>query len=128
MNSNAASAYNASRVMTATPEELTLMLYEGTVKFCNIASMAIEKNDMEKANANIIKAENIIQELRSTLDMKYPVSKQLDAVYDYIYRSLLEANIRKDNNKLEEVLGLIRDLRDTWKEAMKLTSAKKAAI
>ena len=128
MNMNAASAYNASKVLTATPAELTLMLYEGAIKFCNIAIMAIEKNDMQKANINIIKAENIIMELRSTLDMKYPVSKQLDALYDYIYRSLIDANISKDQRKVEEALGFIRELRDTWKEAMKLANAPKAAI
>ena len=128
MANNAASAYNDSKVLTATPAELTLMLYEGAIKFCNIAIMAIEKNDMQKANLNIIKAENIILELRSTLDMKYPVSKQLDSIYDYINRSLIEANIKKDKDKIEEVLGLIRELRDTWKEAMKLANSPKVAM
>ena len=128
MANNAASAYNDSKVLTAKPEELTLMLYEGAIKFCNIAIMAIEKNDLQKANLNIIKAENIIQELRSTLDMKYPVAKQLDALYDFIYRSLMEANIKKDKEKIEEVLGLIRELRDTWKEAMKLAGNRKMAL
>jgi len=128
MVNNAASAYNDSKVMTATPAELTLMLYEGAIKFCNIAIMAIEKNDMQKANLNIIKAENIILELRSTLDMKYPVSMQLDSIYDFINRNLIEANIKKDKSKIEEVLGLIRELRDTWKEAMKLANSPKVAM
>ncbi|NLC18956.1 MAG: flagellar export chaperone FliS [Clostridiales bacterium] len=128
MANNAASAYNDSKVMTATPAELTLMLYEGAIKFCNIAIMAIEKNDMQKANLNIIKAENIILELRSTLDMKYPVSMQLDSIYDFINRNLIEANIKKDKSKIEEVLGLIRELRDTWKEAMKLANSPKVAM
>lgn len=128
MANNAASAYNDSKVLTATPAELTLMLYEGAIKFCNIAIMAIEKNDMQKANLNIIKAENIILELRSTLDMKYPVSMQLDSIYDFINRNLIEANIKKDKSKIEEVLGLIRELRDTWKEAMKLANSPKVAM
>lgn len=128
MAMNAASAYNDSKVMTASPAELTLMLYEGAIKFCNIASMAIEKKDLQKSNLNIIKAENIILELRSTLDMKYPVSVQLDAIYDYIYRRLIEANINKDQEILEDALSLIRELRDTWKEAMKLANAPRAAI
>lgn len=128
MANNAASAYNDSKVLTATPAELTLMLYEGAIKFCNIAIMAIEKNDMQKANLNIIKAENIILELRSTLDMKYPVSMQLDSIYDFINRNLIEANIKKDKSRIEEVLGLIRELRDTWKEAMKLANSPKVAM
>ncbi len=125
---NAASAYNDSKVMTASPAELTLMLYEGAIKFCNIAIMAIEKNDIQKSNLNIIKAENIIMELRSTLDMKYPVSEQLDSIYDYIYRCLVEANIKKDKDQVENALSLIRELRDTWKEAMKLANSPKVAI
>jgi len=128
MANNAASAYNDSKVLTATPAELTLMLYEGAIKFCNIAIMAIDKNDTQKANLNIIKAENIILELRSTLDMKYPVSKQLDSIYDFIYRSLIEANIKKDKGIIEDLLGLLRELRDTWKEAMKLANTPRAAI
>jgi flagellar protein FliS len=128
MAMNAASAYNDSKIMTASPAELTLMLYQGAIKFCNIASMAIEKKDIQKSNINIIKAENIIMELRSTLDTQYPISMQLDAIYDYIYRRLVEANVNKEQQILEEALGLIRELRDTWKEAMKLTNVPKAAI
>lgn len=125
---NAASVYNDNKVMTASPAELTLMLYEGAIKFCNIASMAIEKADFQKANLNIIKAENIIIELRSTLDMRYPVSEQLDSIYDFIYRCLVEANINKSQTYLDNALNLIRELRDTWKEAMKLANDPKVAI
>jgi flagellar protein FliS len=95
------------------------MLYDGAIKFCNIAIMAIEKDDKEKANLNIIKAENIIMEFRNTLDMSQPISKELDLLYDYIYRRLIDANIKKDKEIIEEVLGYLRELRDTWKEAMK---------
>lgn len=116
---NAASVYKDNKILTATPAELTLMLYEGAIKFCNIALMAIEKKDIEKANNNIIKAENIITELRATLDFRYPVAAQFEMVYDYIYRRLVEANIKKDKDILEEALGFIREMRDTWKEVMK---------
>lgn len=122
MTINAAAAYLENKVKTATPAELTLMLYDGAIKFCNIAIMAIENKDISKANQNIIKAENIIQELRSTLDKKYEISKNLDTMYDYIYTRLVQANIRKDTEILEEVLEYLRDLRDTWKEAMKAES------
>ena len=116
---NAASVYKDNKILTATPAELTLMLYEGAIKFCNIALMAIEKQDIEKANNNIIKAENIITELRATLDFRYPVAVQFEMVYDYIYRRLIEANLKKDKDILEEALGYIREMRDTWKEVMK---------
>lgn len=116
---NAAMVYKDNKILTATPAELTLMLYEGAIKFCNVALTAIEKNDIEKANTNIIKAEKIITELRATLDFKYPVANQFEMVYDYIYRRLIEANIKKDKEILEDALTYIREMRDTWKEVMK---------
>lgn len=121
MAMNAATAYQDSRIMTAAPAELTLMLYDGAIKFCNIAILAIEKNDIQKAHLNIVKAENIIHEFRITLDPQYSVAKDFDIMYDYIYRRLLEANFAKDKEILEEAVGFIRDLRDTWKDAMKLS-------
>lgn len=121
MATNAAAAYKDSRILTASPAELTLMLYEGAIKFCNIALMALEKEDIGKVNLNILKAEKIILEFRSTLDFKYPVAKEFDIVYDYIYRRLIDANIKKDKEILEEALGYIREMRDTWKEVMKLS-------
>lgn len=116
---NPASVYQGSKINTATPADLTLMLYEGAIKFCNIAMTGIKENDMNKANTNIIKAEKIITEFRATLDHKYPVAKEFDLVYDYIYRRLIDANIKKDVAILEEVLEHLRGMRDTWKEVMK---------
>ena len=115
------SQYNNSRILTATPAELTLMLYEGAIKFCNIAIMGIEQNNIEKAHLNIVKAENIILEFKATLNFKYPVAADFDNVYTYIYDSLVEANIKKDKEILEEVLEHLRGMRDTWKEVMLLT-------
>jgi flagellar protein FliS len=119
MAMNAAAAYQNSKIMTATPQELTLMLYEGAIKFCNVSVMAIENDEIQKAHINIIKAENIIMELRSTLNPKYSTAKDFDVMYDYIYRSLVEANLKKDKEILEEALGYIKDMRETWKELMK---------
>ncbi len=121
MQMNAALTYQNNKVNTATPAELTLMLYEGMVKFCNMAILGIEEHDMSKANINIIKVEKIITHLRATLEFKYPVAKDFDRVYDYLYERLVTANIRKDAGILEEVLEHIRGMRDTWKEIMRLT-------
>jgi len=123
MNTNMANAYHKNAVMTASPAELTLMLYEGAIKFCNIAMIGIEKKDYEKANTNIKKAQAIIMELRITLDHKYPVWEDFERVYDYIYRRLFDANISKDPEVLEDALGYIREMRDTWKEVMRLNNA-----
>ena len=115
---NVAAAYLDNKIKTATPEELTLMLYDGSIKFCNIAIMAIEENDNSKANTNIIKAQKIMLELRSSLDHKYEISENLDLLYEYIFSKLVEANMKKDKAILDEVLVSLRELRDTWKEAM----------
>lgn len=116
---NAYAAYNRNKVLTASPAELTLMLYEGAIKFCNIAIMAIENKDVEKAHINIIKTEKIIEEFLRTLDEKYPVYKDFENVYNYLMRRLQEANMQKDAAILEEVLTHLRGMRDTWKEVMK---------
>lgn len=121
---NAASIYQNNAIQTASPAELTLMLYDGAIKFCNIAMMGIEEKDIVKANDNLIKAQKIISELRATLDFKYPVAQEFERVYDYIYRRLVQANIKKDKEILEEALGYIREMRDTWKEVMRLNKVK----
>lgn len=118
----AAQMYQKNAVQTASPAKLTLMLYDGAVKFTNIAIEAIEAGDIDKAHNNIVKAQNIIVEFRSTLDMKYPVAKDFDVVYDYIYRRLVEANMKKDKDILVEALKHIKTMRDTWREVMKLNN------
>ena len=124
---NAYAQYNNSKILTASPAELTLMLYEGAIKFCNIAVVAIEHKDIEKAHTNIIKAQKIIDYFRQTLDMKYEVAKYFDRVYTYLERRLVEANMKKDAEILEEVLTHLRSMRDTWKEVMRLNKEKGTA-
>lgn len=111
--------YQRNKVLTATPAEVTLMLYEGAIKFCNIAIMAIENKDMEKAHTNIMKTQRIIEEFRNTLDRKYEVAEDFDRIYVYVLRRLFEANIKKEKEILVEVNVHLRSLRDTWKEVMK---------
>ena len=125
---NPYAAYATSKVMTASPAELTLMLYDGAIKFCNIAIMGIEEKDIEKAHNNIIKVENIINEFRYTLDHKYPVAKDFERVYIYLLRRLHEANIQKDAEILEEVLRHLRTMRDTWKEVMRLNATGQTSV
>lgn len=116
--------YNNSKVLTASPAELTLMLYDGAIKFCNIAIMGIEQNDIQKAHTNIRKVERIIEEFRSTLDRKYAVAEDFDRVYVYLLQRLLEANVKKDKEILEEVNMHLRSMRDNWKEVMRINKEK----
>lgn len=121
---NAYAQYKNSKILTASPAELTLMLYEGAIKFCNIAITAIEQKDIEKAHINIVKTQRIIEHFRLTLDMKYPVAQDFDRVYEYLARRLVQANIKKDKEIMEEVLEHLHSMRDTWKEVMRINREK----
>ena len=111
--------YQNSKVLTASPAELTLMLYDGIIKFTNIAIEAIKENDYGKANTNIMKAERIIDHLNGTLNEKYPVAKDFQNIYSCIMDALIQGNIHKDINELERSLEYSRSIRETWKEIMK---------
>lgn len=115
-------AYANNKIQYASPAELTLMLYEGAIKFCNRAIVACEKQDIKEAHVNIIKVERIIGEFQATLNMKYPVAQDFDRVYSYLMERLIQANVKKDPEILEEVLKHLRTMRDTWKEVMRLTN------
>ncbi|NLM74434.1 MAG: flagellar export chaperone FliS [Clostridiaceae bacterium] len=118
---NAYNQYKENSINTASPEELTLMLYNGLIKFIMRGIDSIEKKNIQEANTNIIRAQDIVQEFINTLDMRYEISKNLVSIYDYLLRRLIDANITKDKEILEEVLGFAKVLRDTWEEAMKLS-------
>ena len=122
---NPYAAYTNSKVLTASPAELTLMLYEGAIKFCNIAIVSIEKEDVQTAHNQIMKAQKVVQELQATLDMKYPVAEDFNKVYNYLISRLMEANLEKNVEILEEVLKHMRTMRDTWKEVMQINAANK---
>ena len=120
--------YNNSKILTASPAELTLMLYEGAVKFCNIAIVALEKKDYETTNTNIQKCRNIVVELTTTLNHKYPVAEDFKRLYDYIFALLVEANMKKDMELLQRALDELRSLRDIWKEIMSKTKGPQVVL
>ena len=113
-------------VFTASKEELTLMLYEGGIKFCNLALTAMEKKDIVKTNEHMQRVQDIVREFQITLNFSYPIAHELNNLYDYMHRRLVIANIKKDETIVKEVLGMFRSLRDTWKEAMKIARASTA--
>lgn len=125
MIGNPYAKYRDSKILTASPAELTLMLYEGIIKFINIAITAIGEKDIEQANTNIMKAERIVDHLSATLNDKYPVSKDFQSIYGCIMQALIQGNIRKDVKELERALEYTRMIRDTWKEVMKVSEKGK---
>lgn len=117
---NAYNQYKQNSINTSTPEELTLMLYNGLIKFIMRAQSSIMEKDIEKAANSIVRSQDIVLHFRTTLDMKYELSQGLDSLYDYMFRRLVEANVKKDHEILGEMLGMAKELRDTWAQAMKL--------
>lgn len=120
MNNNPYAQYQNSRILTASPAELTLMLYDGAIKFGNMAIMGMKQKDIEKAHVNLKKVQRIVTEFRVTLDMKYPVAQDFERIYVYLEKRMTEANLTKDPEIMEEVVAHLRSLRDTWKEVMRL--------
>ena len=112
--------YNQNKILTASPAELTLMLYDGAIKFCNIAIMGVEQNDVSKAHNNIMKVQKIIEEFQLTLNFKYEIANDFNNVYNYLMKRLREANMTKDKAILEEIDEHLHTMRDTWKEVMRL--------
>ncbi len=122
---NAAEAYKRQQVLTATPEALTLMLYNGCLKFIDEGMKALEKKDYEATNTALQKAENIISEFRITLNMDYEISHQLFPLYNYVYDRLVEGNLKSDPKQLEEAKDIVTELRDAWVLAMKKARQEK---
>ncbi len=125
---NIARTYGNNKVNTASPAELTIMLYDGAVKFCNKAVVAIEKKDYEGVNYNIQRTRNIVVELKTTLNHKYPVAEDFEKLYDYIFMLLVDANMKKDMELLERALEELRSIRDIWKQIMAQTKGPQMVL
>ena len=121
---NAAQFYQKSSLQTASPAKIILMLYDGAIKFMNKALDGMTEKNIQKTNVNIVKAEKIINELRASLDKKYPVSKDFEAVYELIYRLLIRANVHRDRQALERALEYTKEMRETWMEVMRLNNVR----
>lgn len=114
-------AYQKNAVNTASGGELTLMLYNGAIKFTRQAIKDIEQKNFEQKNKHIQRAQNIIQELMLTLNPRVEISQQMLPLYEYIYHQLMEGNINNDTDCLNEALTYITEFRDVWKEVLQRT-------
>lgn len=117
---NPYATYQTNSITTALPQDLTLMLYEGLIKFAMLSKRSIEQGLIEQKNTNIQKAQAIIMELQLTLNQSIALSKDLNNLYDYMQSRLVDANIKNDVAAIDEVIGFAEEFRETWKEAMKL--------
>ncbi|KEF40306.1 flagellar biosynthetic protein FliS [Schinkia azotoformans MEV2011] len=128
MSVNPYQTYQNNAVNTASPGDLTLMLYNGCLKFIKQAKIAIENKDVETKHMNLVKAQNIITELMVTLNTDYEVGKNMMQMYDYMKRRLIEANTKSDIAILNEVEGYVVEFRDTWKEVIRISRQQKYAV
>jgi flagellar secretion chaperone FliS len=124
---NPYAAYQNNSVNTASPGELTLMLYNGCLKFIQLAKRGIQNKDIQLRNTNIQKAQNIVSELIVTLNRDKEVSKNMLALYDFINSRLVDANVNNDLKALEEAEMFIADFRDTWKQVIQLNRQRQHA-
>lgn len=122
---NAAEEYRRQQILNAPPEQLTLMLYNGCIKFMDEGMEAIEGKKYEDANTFLQKAQRIISEFRLTLNMEYEISHQLLPLYNYVFDRLVEGNMKSDTSKVIEAKEIISELRDAWVEAMKKARIEK---
>lgn len=117
--STTASTYRTQQIMTASPEELTLMLYNGAIRFVSESIQSLEAGNLEKSHNANLRAQNIVREFMATLDLRYDIAKNLFALYDYIEYCLIQGNTHKDKSQLEQARSMLQELRDAWVEAMK---------
>jgi flagellar protein FliS len=115
-----AEQYKKHQIETASPEEVLIMLYDGAIRFLNIAKKAIADKDIEKSHHQLIKAQNIILEFMNSLDMEIggEIAVNLFRLYEYLHYRLVQANIKKDVAMIDEVLDHLRSLKATWEEAI----------
>ena len=124
-NGRSPAQYLETRVMSATPAELTLMLFDGAIRFMSQYLVFVEAKDIQAAHNSIVRAQDIFSELLITLDMKKEISDSMASLYVYFIERLTSANVKKDTEPVQEVIELTREMRGTWIEAMKLSKVEK---
>lgn len=107
-----------SQVESASPAQLTAILFNGCLNFIDAGKYAMQNKNYESANNYLQKAQRIINEFRLTLDPQYDISKQLDMLYEYSYNQLVQGNIKSDLQSIDNAQAVIHDLRDTWLQAI----------
>lgn len=122
----AANAYKRQQIMTASPEELTLMLYNGAIRFVTESILAIDQGNVQLAHDKNMRAQKIMREFMVTMDMKQPLSKDWLRIDEYILHCLVQGNIKKEKSQLEEAKRLLTEFRDAWVQIIKQVRSEKA--
>lgn len=109
-----------------TPGDMLTLLYDGLIKEIYLAQCAFEKKDLIEVNTKLQKSQAIVRHLQGSLDHKYEVSGNLNALYDYFLQNLIQANIKKDVSQLSGIVGMVTELRNTYIQADKQVRATAA--
>jgi flagellar protein FliS len=123
--------YTEKTIQTASPGKLVLLLFDGALRFMNQAREGFKEENFMKRNEtinnNLIKAQNIVAELQSSLDMNVPgeLPGTLYKLYDFVYYQLQQANLKKDTEPIGHAEKTIKDLRDAWAEMLMQTDEGK---
>ncbi|MCL2034617.1 MAG: flagellar export chaperone FliS [Oscillospiraceae bacterium] len=115
--------YKEQSLTTLSPGELLIKLYEEAIKQMSLAKIKIKQNDLSGANTALAKSQTIISTLADSLDMRYPISKELREMYIFIAQYLTQANVKKDIKMIDDCIPLVRDMRDAFEQAGKLSRA-----
>jgi flagellar protein FliS len=108
--------YLRTKVMTASPEELHLMLYDGAIRFAEEAKLALQEKNLEKAYESLVRTQNIVLEMSSGLNHEAnpDLSAKLSSLYNFIYRRLIDANMKRDISAIDDALKILTYQRETW--------------
>lgn len=122
--------YQKNEVETATPEKILILLYDGAIQFLNKAKIAMEQKNIPEIHNNIIGCENIILEFINTVDVENggDFALRIKALYEYFYNTLVQANLKKDVTKVDEILKHLIELRATWKQAIAIANSQKEPV
>ena len=121
MTRNPYAAYKQQSVMTMTPGQMLIAVFDELIKQLKIAQISCEDNNLSEINRSLLKAQKIITELRTTLNFDYEISKNLNDIYNFLNRAIINANVKKDPSELDDVLQIVTELRDAFSEAEKST-------
>ena len=113
---NAYQRYTQGNIATEDPQKLIILLYDGIIRFLNLAKVDIENKDYMAANYHFIKARSIITELLSALDLEKggEIAKNLYALYWFLFEKIVEANMKKDIDTIDEIMPVIKTLKSAW--------------
>lgn len=124
---NPYSAYKRQAVTTMTPIEIVVKLYSETERELNRAIMFIDKKDFESANKALTKSGDLVNALRSVLDVRLPIGQNLDALYSYFEKQIVTANMKKDKQTIEALLPMIAELKDAFTQISNMSKEDIAA-